>query len=133
MKQTRIFFLLALLISTVAVSGQQVASGGTSPADTVYAQPGKLVSVNGSRLNLYCMGSGSPTVIFDAGWEDWAPSWAIVQPRVAEWTRACTFDRAGVGFSDAGAMPRTSMRIADELHSALHNAGVAGPYILVGH
>src|SRR5207249_1249087 len=85
------------------------------------------------RLNLYCMGNGSPTVIFDAGWEDWAPSWAIVQPRVAEWTRACTFDRAGAGFSDAGPMPRTSMRIADELHSALHNAGVAGPYILVGH
>src|SRR5438046_2331315 len=133
MKQTRIFFLLALLISTVAVSGQQVASGGTSPADTVYAQPGKLVSVNGSRLNLYCMGSGSPTVVFDSGWEDWAPEWSKVQPEVAKWTRTCSYDRAGAGFSERGPMPRTSVRIAEELHTALHDAGIAGPYILVGH
>jgi pimeloyl-ACP methyl ester carboxylesterase len=82
-------------------------------------------------LNLYCTGSGTPTVIFDSGWGDWAPIWAMVQPRVAMLTRACSYDRAGAGFSDAGPMPRTSLRIADELHSALHNAGIHGPYILV--
>src|SRR5260370_12095344 len=132
MKQTRIFFLLALLISTVAVSGQKGASGGSSPADVVYARPGKLVSVNGFRLNLYCMGSGSPTVVFDSGWGDWAPAWSKVQPQITKWTRACSYDRAGTGFSDPGPMPRTSVRIAKELHTALHNAGIAGPYILVG-
>jgi pimeloyl-ACP methyl ester carboxylesterase len=132
MKQTRIFFLLALLISTVAVSGQKGASGGSSPADILYAQPGKLVSVNGFRLNLYCMGSGSPTVVFDSGWGDWAPAWSKVQPQIAKWTRACSYDRAGTGFSDPGPMPRTSVRIAKELHTALHRAGIAGPYILVG-
>jgi pimeloyl-ACP methyl ester carboxylesterase len=79
------------------------------------------------------MGTGTPAVVFDSGWEDWAPVWTIVQPAVAKWTRACSYDRAGAGFSDAGPMPRTSVRIADELHSALHNAGVKGPYILVGH
>jgi len=56
-----------------------------------------------------------------------------VQPEVARWTRACSYDRAGAGFSDPGSMPRTSVRIADELRSALHNAGIEGPYILVGH
>ena len=132
MKQTRIFFLLALLISTVAVSGQQGASCRSSPADIVYAQPGKLVSVDGFRLNLYCMGSGSPTVVFDSGWGDWAPAWSKVQPQIAKWTRACSYDRAGTGFSDPGPMPRTSVRIAKELHTALHRAGIAGPYILVG-
>lgn len=101
--------------------------------DEIYTRPGRLVAIDGTRLNLYCMGSGSPTVVFDSGWEDWAPVWAIVQPRVAQWTRACSYDRAGAGFSDAGPLPRTSVRIADELHSALHNAGVKGPYILVGH
>jgi len=101
--------------------------------DEVYAQPGRLVAIGGTRLNIYCMGSGSPTVVFDSGWEDWAPVWAIVQPRVAQWTRACSYDRAGAGFSDAGAMPRTSVRIADELHSTLHAAGLKGPYVLVGH
>jgi pimeloyl-ACP methyl ester carboxylesterase len=79
------------------------------------------------------MGSGSPAVVFDSGWEDWAPVWTVVQPRIAKWTRACSYDRGGAGFSDPGPMPRTSVRIADELHSALHTAGVSGPYILVGH
>jgi pimeloyl-ACP methyl ester carboxylesterase len=107
--------------------------GNAAPGDTLYTQPGQLVSANETRLNFYCMGNGSPAVVFDSGWEDWAPAWAVVQPQVAKWTRACSYDRAGAGFSDAGAMPRTSVRIADELHSALHNAGIDGPYILVGH
>src|SRR6266404_2617331 len=136
MKRSRTSLLLAVLISAVfisatIVSGQQVASGGSSPADTVYAQPGKLVAVNGFRLNLYCTGSGSPTVVFDSGWEDWAPAWSKVQPEVAKFTRACSYDRAGAGFSDAGPMPRTSVRIADEVRTALHHAGISGPYILV--
>jgi len=132
MRQSRTGFLLAVVISAIMVSGRQVASGGSSPADILYAQPGQLVSVNGFRLNLYCIGSGSPTVVFDSGWEDWAPAWSKVQPEVAKWTRACSYDRAGAGFSDADPMPRTSVRIAEELRTALHNAGILGPYILVG-
>lgn len=111
------------------VQGTVVAA----PGDAIYAHPGKLVPANGARLNMYCLGSGSPAVIFDAGHQDWAPAWAVVQPRVATWTRACSYDRAGSGFSETGSMPRTSVRIADELHSALHKAGIAAPYILVGH
>jgi pimeloyl-ACP methyl ester carboxylesterase len=104
------------------------------PGDARYTRPGRLVPATAhTRLNLYCIGHGSPTVVFDAGWEDWSPAWAIVQPAVARWTRACTYDRAGSGFSDPGAMPRTSVRIADELHTALRHAGILGPYVLVGH
>src|SRR5262245_32168485 len=127
-------FLLAVLISAIAVSGQQAASSGSpgSPSDILYAHPGQLVSVNGFRLSLYCMGSCSPTVVFDSGCEDWAPAWSKVQPEVARWTRACSYDRAGTGFSDPGPMPRTSVRIAKELRTALHRAGIRGPYILVG-
>ena len=131
MRQIRNRQLLAVLIFAVSAAGQ--GTTGAAPQDSLYENPGKLVSANGTRLNLYCMGSGSPTVVFESGWEDWAPAWAIVQPRIAKWTRACSYDRAGAGFSDPGPMPRTSVRIADELHSALHNAGVKGPYILVGH
>ena len=101
------------------------AQGGVAPGDDVYTRPGQIVAAaDGARLNFYCMGSGSPTVIFDSGWEDWAPAWAVVQPQVAKWTRACSYDRAGAGFSSAGPMPRTSVRIADELHSVLHTAGI---------
>ena len=110
-----------------------VNSAVAAPGDEMYAHPGKLVSAGGTRLNFYCLGSGSPAVVFDSGWEDWSPDWAIVQPRVATWTRACSYDRAGAGYSDAGQMPRTSMQIADELHAALKGAGIDGPIILVGN
>ncbi|TLZ58984.1 MAG: alpha/beta hydrolase, partial [Gammaproteobacteria bacterium] len=123
---------LIAAVSACLLLGVQGAARAAA-GDEVYARPGQLVAADGTRLNLYCMGRGSPAVVFDSGWEDWAPVWAIVQPEVAKFTRACSYDRAGAGFSDAGRMPRTSVRIADELHSALHQAGIRGPYILVGH
>jgi pimeloyl-ACP methyl ester carboxylesterase len=124
--------IVAAIVSTCLLGGLQ-STANAAAGDHVYARRGQLVSAQGARLNLYCTGTGAPAVVFDSGWEDWAPVWAIVQPAVAKWTRACSYDRAGAGFSDAGPMPRTSVRIADELHSALHNAGIKGPYILVGH
>jgi pimeloyl-ACP methyl ester carboxylesterase len=71
--------------------------------------------------------------VFDAGHQDWAPAWAVVQPQVAQWTRACSFDRPGYGFSPPGPMPRSSSRIATELHDALRSLAISGPYVLVGH
>jgi pimeloyl-ACP methyl ester carboxylesterase len=119
-------------LSILAFSAATLLAGA-APGDTIYAHPGERIAIGSGRLNLYCMGTGSPTVVFDAGWGDWSPSWAIAQPRVAKWTRACSFDRSGYGFSDAGRMPRTNVRIADELHAALHNAGISRPYVLVAH
>jgi len=126
--------ILATCLFAAASQLMAAAPSNAAPGDTIYARPGRLVETDdGAKLNLYCMGHGSPAVVFDSGWEDWAPAWAIVQPKVAKWTRACAYDRAGAGFSGAGPMPRTSTRIAGELHSALRRAGIAGPYILVGH
>jgi pimeloyl-ACP methyl ester carboxylesterase len=133
MRQSQSGVLLAVLICAIAVSGQKATTERSSPADIIYAQPGQLVSLKGFRLNLYCRGSGSPAVIFDSGWGDWAPAWSKVQPAIAKFTRACSYDRAGTGFSDPGPMPRTSVHIAEELRTALHHAGVHRPYILVGH
>jgi len=130
MEDMRMRACLVLLFLVAADSAQ--ASDASAPADLVYGRPGRLVDAGGFRLNLYCMGKGSPTVVFDSGWGDWAPAWSKVQPRIAKWTRACSFDRAGTGFSDPGPMPRTSVRIAGELRTALHHAGITGPYILVG-
>jgi pimeloyl-ACP methyl ester carboxylesterase len=132
MRHSRIGVVVSVLTFAAAVSGQQAVSGSSSPADIAYARPGQLVDAGGFRLNLYCMGSGSPTVVFDSGWGDWAPAWSKVQPEIAKWTRACSYDRAGTGFSDPGPMPRTSVHIAEELRTALHHAGIDGPYILVG-
>lgn len=118
-------FLLLLLAS--------LGAARAATDDNWYAYPGQLIAAGDTRLNFYCRGTGSPTVVFDAGWEDWSPVWTMIQPVVSQYTRSCAYDRAGSGFSDAGPMPRTSVTIARELHAALHDAGVPGPYLLVGH
>lgn len=122
-------------IATVAlVFAFAVSAASAQPAtgDQIYAHPGQRVNAGPIKLNFYCTGSGSPTVVFDAGWEDWSPSWMLIQPVIARHTRTCTYDRAGYGSSEAGPMPRTSFEIANELHAALHNAHIPGPYLLVG-
>jgi pimeloyl-ACP methyl ester carboxylesterase len=99
----------------------------------IAAPPGRLVDIGTHRLHLHCAGEGSPTVVFDAALGASSLSWSLVQPAVAGVTRACTYDRAGFGWSDAGPLPRTAGRIADELHQLLGRAAVPGPYVLVGH
>jgi pimeloyl-ACP methyl ester carboxylesterase len=107
---------------------------GAAPGDEIFAHPGRFVAVSdGARLNFYCMGAGSPAVVFESTFGDWASAWATILPKVAGWTRACVYEHAGAGFSDAGPMPRTNIRLADELHEALHEFRVGAPYILVGH
>jgi pimeloyl-ACP methyl ester carboxylesterase len=120
----RIFAALLAIVPSMLVA---------APGDEVYTRPGKLLEAgDGARLNLVCLGSGSPTIVFESGWSDWAPAWAVVQPPIARFTRACAYDRAGSGFSAPGPMPRTTERIARELHDALRAGRIAGPYILVG-
>lgn len=110
-----------------------LAATGATVHDSLYLTRGRMVDIGGRRLNMYCIGKGSPTVVFDSGLEDWAPAWDTVQPVIAKTTRACTYDRAGNGFSDPGPMPRTSMRIVADLHALLTKAGEKPPFVLVGH
>jgi pimeloyl-ACP methyl ester carboxylesterase len=84
-------------------------------------------------MHIDCMGQGSPAVIFDSGLGDTYLSWRKVQPEIAKLTQSCTYDRAGLGYSDPSPRPRTSKVIAEELHALLRAAGVSPPYVLVGH
>jgi len=95
--------------------------------------PGRLVDVGGFRLHLHCSGSGRPAVVMDSALAGSSISWSLIQPDVSRLTRACSYDRAGFGWSDAGPMPRTAGRIADELYDLLRLAAVPAPYVLVGH
>lgn len=94
--------------------------------------PGRLIDVGSHRLHIYCVGQGSPTVILDAGLGRGVSTWHFVQHEGAKFTHVCAYDRAGVGWSDTGPLPRNSQRIVNELHTLLINAGVKGPYVLVG-
>jgi pimeloyl-ACP methyl ester carboxylesterase len=92
-----------------------------------------LVDIGGFRLHLNCSGTGTPTVVFDAALGGSSVSWSLVQPAIARLTRVCSYDRAGFGWSDAGPMPRTAGRMADELRQLLDRAGVSPPFVAVGH
>jgi pimeloyl-ACP methyl ester carboxylesterase len=97
------------------------------------APPGKLVHLDGFRLHLHCSGAGSPSIVLDAALGASSLSWSLVQPELAKLSRVCSYDRAGFGWSDAGPMPRTAGRIADELRALLDRGGVPPPFLLVGH
>ena len=95
--------------------------------------PGRLVNIGTHALHITCRGTGSPAVIFDAALGASSVSWILVQPEVARITRACAYDRAGFGWSEAGPLPRTAGRVATELRELLQRAGIPPPYLLVGH
>ncbi len=127
---------LAALVGLIVVLGLvgAVYESAAEAADVrAYPPPGQLVDVGGYRLHINCVGTGSPTVVIDAGWGDWSGGWSRVQPEAAKTTRVCTYDRAGMGHSEAGPLPRTAEHFARELHVLLQQAGIPGPYVLVGH
>ena len=95
--------------------------------------PGQMIDVGGHRLHLFCQGQGSPTVIMDAGLGDSWLTWSKTQPEIAKRTRACSYDRAGFGYSEPGPYPRDSKQIVAELHALLGAAMIPPPYLLVGH
>ena len=125
--------VLAVLLG-LALLGATYESVSEAADARAYPPPGQMVDIGGYRLHINCVGTGSPTVVIESGLGDWSASWSnAVQPQAATATRVCTYDRAGMGFSEPGPMPRTSARFAEELHTLLQRADIAGPYVLAGH
>jgi pimeloyl-ACP methyl ester carboxylesterase len=149
---------LAASLSCVASAearGMQRARAGR-PAHPYSAAAGDfagLVKVRGRRrLYIECSGTGSPTVVLEAGsgntarvWHAHEPGRPAIFPAVARFTRVCAYDRPGtvwpggegqpksVSRSDPVAMPRTAVDIVGDLHALLRAAHVPGPYVLAGH
>lgn len=124
--------LLATLLSATAAAKTELIPVAQVEQD--YVKPHQLVDVgDGRRMNLFCLGSGSPTVIFDSGLSDWSSTWALIQPTVARTTRACSYDRPGMGYSDPSPLPRTPQAAVADLHTLLERGGIGGPVVLVGH
>jgi pimeloyl-ACP methyl ester carboxylesterase len=98
-----------------------------------FAAPGRLIDVGGHRLHVTCVGSGSPVVVLESGIAASSLSWSVVQPGIAAFTRVCSYDRAGLAWSEPPSCPRTFERIVQELESILANIAPREPYVLVGH
>jgi pimeloyl-ACP methyl ester carboxylesterase len=135
-KLVRLLAVLVLaLISVLTLTSlyQAVASWQDSQN---FPASGKLVDVGGYRLHIFCTGqrqSGSPTVVFEGGLGASSIMWSLVQSGITAHTRACSYDRAGYGWSEPGPQPRTANHIVDELHRLLSGAGEQPPFVLVGH
>jgi len=102
------------------------------PKSTPGPVSGKF-DAGGVNLYLRCMGQGSPTVVLDAGYGGDSSGWIGVLLGLRDYTQVCAYDRASLGQSDSQTGLRTSEQIAEQLHTLLRTAGVAGPYIPVGH
>jgi predicted alpha/beta hydrolase family esterase len=125
--------VLRVLLAIVGAS-LGVGCGGSDTGPVLSG--GAKVDMGGWSLFLQCQGSGSPTVVFDAGFYDSHAVWARLEPAVARRTRTCSYDRAGVGQSDPRGTRESEVpaeQVVDELHALLARADVPPPYVLVGH
>jgi pimeloyl-ACP methyl ester carboxylesterase len=124
---------LIISVGLIVAAGAVFQFSMTLWESHLYRVPGKLVDIGGLRLHINCAGVGSPTVIMEAGPNDSSIIWQLVQPEISKFTRVCSYDRAGFGWSDAPNEPRSSLNIANELERLLTRASIPGPYVLVGH
>ncbi len=128
-------WLVAPVIATllvVAVGGALAAIGAVT-GRAAQSASGQMIDVGGHRLYIECTGSGSPTVVLQAGLGASSASWAGIAPNVAASTTVCAYDRAGHGRSEEAAGPQDGIALATDLHTLLERAGVAGPYVVVAH
>jgi len=117
----------------LALVGMIYQALGTQADRRNFPPPGRLVDVGGHRLHIQCAGAGRPTVVLETGANAMSALWGNVQPQVAVRTRVCSYDRAGLGWSEPGPEPRDALHIASELRTLLRNAAETPPYVLVGH
>jgi pimeloyl-ACP methyl ester carboxylesterase len=116
-----------------AALGMVYQALGTRRDGRIYPPPGRLVDLGSHRLHLFEAGRGSPTILLEAGLMSTVLSWSELQRALAGSFRVVSYDRAGLGWSELGPMPRTADRIVDELHALLERAAISPPYVLVGH
>ena len=124
--------VVARLIAVVLIGGATYQGVATALERRDFPAPGNRIDVGGHQLHLYCTGEGTPAVILEAPATGMSVAWGWVQPEVAMHTRVCSYDRAGLGWSEAGDRPYDPQNVPVELHALLAGARVPGPYVLVG-
>lgn len=100
-----------------------------------YPAPGEMVDVGEYSLHLYCTGdpAAKPVVLVSPGSGSNVAQWPLVQPEVAKFARICIYDRLGSGWSFGEPQGQTYQEESQDVHTLLQNAGIEGPYVLVGH
>jgi len=128
-----IVFAVAGLLTFIILAGVTYQSVATALERRQFPYPGRLIDVGDHQLHLHCTGEGTPTVVLESPAAGLSTSWDWVQNDLAKTTRVCSYDRAGLGWSEAGERPYAAARVPDELHTLLERAGEQAPFILAGH
>lgn len=132
MNLSLLFWILGLL-AVAAIVLLALGARAKTRLKKKFPPTGQMVDIGGYRLHMHVEGKGTPTVVLDAGAGGIGLGWDLVRPAIARVTRVVVYDRAGLGWSDPSPLPRKADVMAEELHTMLINADIAGPYILVGH
>ena len=102
-----------------------------------YPAPGELIQVGGHKQHYYVSGAPAdpdlPLVVLEAGIASSSLAWRWVQRDVESFARVASYDRAGLGWSEAATTPRTTKQVVHELFSMLDESGDPPPVVLVGH
>jgi pimeloyl-ACP methyl ester carboxylesterase len=130
-----LFLGFAVLVGAIGIAGVRYQASATRRDAARFPAPGRMVDVGGYRLHMQVKGeaAGGPTIVLEAGLDSFSTNWYWVQTALASTMRVVAYDRAGLGWSDDGVPPRDAYRSAADLHTALHQAGISGPYVLAGH
>ena len=126
------YVILTALVLALLVGFTYEQVGRARDTSRLPPRVGQAVDIGGRTLNLYCSGNGTPTVILETGGNSPGYEWLGLQSKMAGFTRACWYDRAGVGWSDPPSSPRTSASIVSDLHEALQRSGELPPYVMAG-
>jgi pimeloyl-ACP methyl ester carboxylesterase len=124
---------IAAIVLFVTLAGATYQGAATAIERRQFPHPGRMVDIGDRQLHIYCTGDGSPTVVLEAPAAGMSSAWGWVQPAVAKTTRVCSYDRAGLGWSEAGDRPYDPSAVPDQLHTLLSRAGERGPYVFVGY
>jgi pimeloyl-ACP methyl ester carboxylesterase len=122
--------LLTLLVTILALIVETIRERRDAER---FPPRGEMIDIGGRSLHLDCRGDGWPAVVIDAGAQDWSTGWRRPQKALARSTRVCTYDRAGLGWSDPTPEPHDGAHMVEDLHRLLRAAGVEQPVVLVGH
>jgi len=128
----RVLITAAAILLFLVLAGATYQGAATALERRQFPHPGRLVDVGGHQLHLYCLGAGTPTVVLEAPATGMSAAWGWVQPDVAQVTRTCTYDRAGLGWSESGDRGYDPAAVPSELHALLEQAGEPGPYVVGG-
>ena len=128
-----IVFVVAGLLTFIALAGVTYQSVATALERRKFPYPGRLVDVGDHQLHLHCVGQGTPTVVLEAAAAGMSVGWSWVQEDLAGTTRVCSYDRAGLGWSEMGDDGYRAARVPDELHTLLERSGERGPFVIAGH